>query len=194
MLKIAAPIIVPSLTKIMNSLLQSGVFPKRWKTAKVAPLHKSGDRSDVNNYRPISVLPVLSKLMERNVHNTMYDYLCDNNLYSNQSGFRKYHSTETALIKLNDQMLLNLDNNRVTGVVLIDYCKAFDMVDHSILLSKLKVYGLCDNTTKWFNSYLSDRQQFVCIAGKNSACANVPHGVPQGSILGPLFSVYNLHK
>ena len=178
MLKIAAPIIAPSLCKLMNCSIRAGVFPQRWKTAKVRPLFKSGDRSDVNNYRPISVLPVISKLLERHVHSAFYAYLRDNNLlYVGQSGFREYHSAETSLISLMDKLLFNLDNNRVTGMVLIDYCKAFDMVDHPILLEK------------WFRSYLSERQQMVLVDGHASDCAIVPHGIPQGSILGPLLFV-----
>jgi len=97
----------------------------------------------VNNYRPISVLPVLSKVIERHVHDTLNSYLCDDNLlYPKQSGFRKRHSTETALIEIIDELLLDLDNDRVSSMILIDYGKAFDMVDHSILLQKLQVYVL----------------------------------------------------
>ena len=112
MLKIAAPIIVPSVTKLINYSINSAVFPRTWKTAKVTPLFKRGDPSDVNNYCPISVLPVLSKIVERHVHNNLYAYLSENKLlFSNQSSFHKCHSTETALLKLADQLLFNLDNN-----------------------------------------------------------------------------------
>ena len=159
-LKIAAPVIAPFIAKLMNRSIESCVFPIRWKTAKVTPLFKSGDRDDLNNYRPISVLPILSKLLERHVHTNLYAYLSDNNLlYACQSGFRRHHGTDTALIKLVDELLLNLDKNRVSGLVLIDYCKAFDMVDHQILMSKLNAYGMCKNSARWFRSYLSGRQQ-----------------------------------
>ena len=115
MLKIAAPIIAPSLCKLMNCSIRAGVFPQRWKTAKVRPLFKSGDRSDVNNYRPISVLPVISKLLERHVHSAFYAYLRDNNLlYVGQSGFREYHSAETSLISLMDKLLFNLNHFSVS--------------------------------------------------------------------------------
>ena len=167
MLKIASPIIAPSVAKLMNISLKSGIFPKRWKTAKVTPLFKSGEHDDVNNYRPISVLPVLSKILERHDHIHLYDYLKDNNmLYARQSGFRKYHSTETALIRIVDQLLFNLDNNRVSGLVLVDYSKAFDMVDHEMLMTKLTLYGVSDASLRWFQSYLKDRQQFVSIGGR----------------------------
>ena len=189
-LKIASPEIAPSLTKLMNFSFSSSVFPKRWKIAKVAPLFKSGDREDLNNYRPISVLPILSKTLERHVHIHLYEYLLHNNLlYARQSGFRKNHGTETALIKIVDDLLFNLDKNRLSGMVFIDYRKAFDMVDHTILISKLRAYGLEDRTADWFSSYLDGRQQFVSHSDANSEVAAIPHGVPQGSILGPLLFV-----
>ena len=140
MLKLAAPIIAPSIAKLINHSFNTASFPRRWKTAKVSPLFKGGDSEDLNNYRRISVLSVLSKAIERHVHDSLSRYLCENNLiYSKQSGFRKLHSTETALIRNIDELLFNLDNNRVSGMILIDYCKAFDMVDHVILLDKLHV-------------------------------------------------------
>ena len=114
--------------------------------------------------------------------------LCDL-LYRKESGFDRYHSAETSLISLVDHMLLNQDKNRVTGLVFIDYCKAFVMADDQLLLSKIKFYGLCDRSSKWLDSYLSDRQQLVSLAGNNSDYANVPYGVLQGSILGPLLFV-----
>ena len=115
----------------------------RWNTAKVTPTFKSRDPTDVTNYRPISVLPILSKIAERHVHNALYSFLCENDLiYIRQSCFRSKHSTETALIKTVDHLLFNLDKDRVSGMVLVDYRKAFDMIDHSLLLKKLEVYGL----------------------------------------------------
>ena len=192
MLKIAAPVIVPSLAKLMNISISSTVFPQRWKTAKVTPIYKSGDRTDRSNYRPISVLPALSKILERHVHVNLYNYFIQNKLlYSQQSGFRKYHNTETALIRIVDQLLRNLDENHVSGLLLIDYRKAFDMVDHEILMLKLGAYGLSASASRWFASYLEGRRQGVLIDGKVSNWLEVLHGVPQGSILGPLlFIIY----
>ena len=144
----------------------------------------------MNNYRPISVLPVLSKVIERHVHDTLYSYQSDNTLiYAKQSGFRKRHSTETALIEIIYELLFNLDNDRVSGMILIDYCKAFDMVDHSILLQKLQVYGLDCKSLAWFQSYLDNRRQLVSLGNKESPTVCVRHGVPQGSILGPLLFI-----
>ena len=110
-------------------------------------------------------------------------------MYAHQSGFRRYHGTETALIRIIDQMLFDLDKNRVSGLVFIDHRKAFDMVDHEILMANLKAYGMSDGSVTWFQSYLCDRQQFVSIGGHDSTRVNVFHGVPQGSILGPLFFI-----
>ena len=133
---------------------------------------------------------MLSKVIERHVHDSLSRYLCENNLiYSKQSGFRKLHSTETALIRIIDELLFNLDNNCVSGMILINYCKAFDMVDHVILLDKLHAYGLDNTSLSWFQSYLSDRRQFVSMSEKESTTSIIPHGVPQGSNLGPLLFI-----
>jgi len=110
-------------------------------------------------------------------------------IYPRQSGFRKRHSTETALIRIIDELLFNLDDNKVCGFVLVDYCKAFDMVDHAILLDKLNAYGVDGSSLAWFKSYLSDRRQLVSQAGTMSDMTTVRHGVPQGSILGPLLFI-----
>ena len=190
MLKSAAPIIAPSIAKSINYSFSKSVFPQRWKNAKVFPLFKGGDSENVNSYRPISVLPVLSKVIERHVHNTLYSYMCDNNLiYPKQSRFRKRHCTETALIGINDELLFNLDKDRVSGMILLDYCKAFDMVDHSILLQKLQVYGLDSESLASFGSYLDERHQLVSMGDKEYPTACVRHGVSQGSILGPLLVI-----
>lgn len=162
---------------------------KTWST-RVTPLFKSGDADESSNYRPISVLPVLSKVVERHIHDSLYQYLSESNLiYKHQSGFRKKHSTETALIHIIDELLFNLDDDRVNGLILVDYRKAFDMVDHTILMEKLKAYGVVGNSLSWFHSYLQDRHQLVTVAGTESDYALIKHGVPQGSILGPLLFI-----
>ena len=162
----------------------------RWNTAKVTPTFKSRDPTDVTNYRPISVLPILSNIAERHVHNALYSFLCENDLiYIRQSGFRSKHSTETALIKIIDDLLFNLDNDRVSGMVLVDYRKAFDMIDHTLLLKKLEVYGLSRDSLQWFTSYLKDKRQFVKLGDKQSSVAIVRHGILQGSILSPLLFI-----
>ena len=162
--KLAAPFIAPSITKLINLSFSLNVFPSCWKTVKVTPIFKSADPIDVIN-RPISVLPILCEIAERHVHNALYSFLCENDLiYIRQSGFRSKHSTETALIKIIDDLLFNLDNDRVSGMVLVDYRKAFDMIDHTLLLKKLEVYGLNRDSLQWFISYLKEIKDAIWLS------------------------------
>ncbi len=189
-LKLARPAIVDSLTYIINMSLQTGVFPHEWKIAKVVPLHKGGSLNDANNYRPISILACASKILERAVHNHMYSFLVENNLLNpNQSGFRPHHSTETCLTDMIDNWLCNMNEGKMTGVAFIDLRKAFDTVNHSILLKKLHDLGANAVTLKWFKSYLMDRVQRVSFKKSLSDALDVNTGVPQGSILGPLLFI-----
>ena len=192
LLKEATPVIAPSLTNIINLSLSTGVFPDKWKYAKVFPIFKEGERSDPNNYRPISVLPVVSKLIERIVFRQLYSYFNQNNLLNeSQSGFRPLHSTETALLEITDDWLSNIDDDRLNGVIFLDLKKAFDTMDHQILFDKLVSYGIAPSALQWFKSYLSNRKQKTIIDGFLSDFSGITHGIPQGSILGPLlFIIY----
>ena len=169
-----------------------GVVPRAWKRARVVPIFKSGDISSLNNYRPISILPIVSKIVERTVHKQLSEFLDINNiLHPNQSGFRPMHSTNTVLMKLVSQWSLNIENKQLTGVAFVDLRKAFDTVDHELLISKLISIGCSEESVKWFKSYLSDREQITNFKGKTSHSLIIKMGVPQGSILGPLlFSIY----
>ena len=140
-LKVAASSISSSLAHLIKHCIENGEFPSKWKSAKVIPIYKGyGSSEDMNNYRPISVLPLISKLMEEHVHHVVYNYLTENNfLYHLQSGFRKWHSTETALIRVIDQLLMDLDRNNISGLIFTVYKKTFDLIDHNILISKLEV-------------------------------------------------------
>ena len=168
-------------------------FQAAWNVAKVI-FEGNGSKNDKNNYRPISVLPILCKILENHLCEYLCNLLQENNLLHDlQSGFRKSHSTETALIRLVDQLLLNLDNDKITGLVFIDYNsrEAFDLIDHQLLLSKLKVLGVNETFLPLFRDYLSGRSQYVTIDGCHSTKRSVTLGVPQGSILGPiLFLVF----
>ena len=192
LLKAAGPSIYPVLLHICNISIQMRTFPTSWKIGCITPLHKSGDTINPDNFRPISVLPCLGKMLERLVHNQVYGYLTSHNLLSpRQSGFRKGYSTGTCLIDFLHDIYSNIDEGHASGVLFLDLKKAFDVVDHQILLEKLKYLGFRESAVNWFGSYLKDRQQVTKLGGKLSNKNTVTHGVPQGSILGPLlFSLY----
>lgn len=167
--------------------ITTSTFPKKWKEAKVKPLHKGGSVKDLNNFRPISILPVLSKLFEKHAHDSLMKFLNEHKLlYITQSGFRPDHSCETALIHMIDKWLKALDTGCLIGVILVDFCKAFDLVDHEILINKMSLYKISQGTLQWFSSYLSNRKQRVSFKNTISDEEIVKFGVPQGSILGPL--------
>jgi hypothetical protein len=146
----------------LNFSIEVNNFENDWKRAKVSPIFKSGDKHMVNNYRPVSVLPIIGIIIEKHVFNSFYEYLSENHLItSSQSGFRPKHSCETALNWLVDRWLKNIDKGKLTGVLFIDLSKAFDTVNHNVLTHKLKSFGICENTISWFKSYLCSREQSV---------------------------------
>ena len=181
-----------TLAKIINSSFSEGVFPTQHKTARVAPVHKGGTKTDVTNYRPISLLTSFSKIYEKLMHNRIMDFLESNNsLFDMQYGFRPGRSCEHALLKAQSILLNSLSKRQISLLLLIDFSKAFDMVEHSILLKKLEHYGIRGTALNWMISYLENRLQFVTIDGKDSTTKHMKFGVPQGSILGPLlFIIY----
>ncbi len=187
--EIAVPI-----SHILNQSLRMSKFPDSWKNAKVTPLFKDGDCSKPENYRPISVLPVLGKILERIVHNQLYAFLSDHNLlHQAQSGFRKSHSTITCALKVVDDIFASFDKGLHVGMIFLDLKKAFDTVDHAILCQKLVKYGMTHGVVKWFHSYLHDRTQCTVFEGHISSPRKVTCGVPQGSILGPLLFILYLN-
>ena len=187
LLKIAPNILTPSITYIINKSIESGIFPDTWKNAKVNPIFKNGEKDNVNNYRPISILPTLSKIIEKWIQIKLMNYLDKYTLlHKNQSGFRKNHSTESALILMTDTWLKAINEGKLVGCAMIDFRKAFDLVDHQLLLNKLHIYKFSDMSLSWFKSYLDNRTQQVVVNNSSSVSGNVMCGVPQGSILGPL--------
>ena len=187
LLKLAAPFISDSLMYICNQSILNSTFPDKWKEGKVRPLYKNGPKDDTNNYRPISILPVISKMLEKHVHDSLMTYLTSHKLlHSTQSGFRPNHSCETALLQMVNKFLEAINSSQIIGMVMVDFRKAFDLVDHTLLLKKLRHYKLSDKTINWFSSYLLGRKQKVVINNIESRMENVLCGVPQGSILGPL--------
>ena len=184
-LKDGADVIKGAVTHIINLSLETGIVPNGLKSAIVKPLYKKSSRLDVGNYRPVSILPTISKILERAVYVQMEKHLKDNNiLYEFQSGFRTSYSTDTCLINLQDGIRKEISQGKYVGMVLIDLQKAFDTVDHDILLEKLNAMGF--NHNKWFESYLKGRKQMVVANDVSSETGTVTCGVPQGSILGPL--------
>lgn len=162
----------------------TGTFPKQWKKAIVVPILKSGDANQPQNHRPISLLPILSKILEKVIANQLTNYLEENHLLSNtQHGFRARLSTETALTKLSNVLYDNIDNRKISLIILCDLSKAFDSVNHVSLMSKLSKMNI-DNF--WFESYLHNRTQRVRMGKALSEIFEIPYGVPQGSVLGPI--------
>ena len=180
------------ITHLVNLSINQGKFPSEFKRARVVPLHKKHSKTDAGNYRPVSILTTMSKVFERLVFEQVEDYLSSKKLiYEHQSGFRSAHSTETCLIDLFDCVKKNFSDGNLVGMVLLDLQKAFDTVNHFILLAKLKCLGFNETTVKWFSSYLTQRSQVCDVDGARSEPLEIECGVPQGSILGPLlFLIY----
>ena len=183
--------IAKPLTIIINQSLKTGVFPDALKIAKVKPLYKKGDNFCLNNYRPISLLPTISKNFERVMFTQLYSYLNANNLLSEQQyGFRSQHSTELACVKLVDYITTEMDNIKkikTPTAIFLDLSKAFDTLNFNILLNKLQYYGIDGISLSLIRSYLTDRFQYVQFENSESDLLEIKTGIPQGSILGPLF-------
>ena len=186
-LKLIANEVSPSLTLIINQSLSTGIFPDSLKTAKVIPIHKKDEKTIMSNYRPISILPVLSKIIESVMHSQLMHYFSENKLFSTQQyGFRPNRSTELAALELMDRNIDNMNKSRCPINIYVDLSKAFDSLDHNILLSKLKFYGLDDKAINLLRSYLSNRDQFVQLGNIKSNHHLISRGIPQGSVIGPL--------
>ena len=190
LLKIAKFQLTPVITHLVNLSIKNRRFPRLWKVSKVVPLHKKEEKIYPKNYRPVSLLPVLSKVLERAIFQQFSCYLEENHLlHPSHHGFRAGRSTATALIEMYDQWIEAFERNEVTAVVMLDLSAAFDVVDHDILIQKMELYGFEDCAITWLSSYLSDRKQRVYVEGSLSEPLQLEAGVPQGSILGPLLYI-----
>ena len=192
MLKICAIEISAPLAMIFRKCCDSGTFPRIWKFANVQPVHKKNSRQAKDNYRPISLLPICSKIFEKVIFDSLYLFLVENNLISrNQSGFRPGDSTITQLLAITDEIFRSFETLDETRAVFLDISKAFDKVWHEGLIFKLKQNGIQGDLLRLFQNFLSDRSQRVVLNGKESAWEMIYSGVPQGSVLGPLlFLIY----
>lgn len=185
-------IISPLISAFINKDLKNGHFPDILKRAKVSPIFKKGKKNEMGNYRPISVLCVFSKIFEMVIKNRLLKFLEENSIIGiNQNGFLTKKSTQTAIATLMEFIYKNIEEDKTILAIFLDLCKAFDVVDHGILLQKLKIIGIEGNCLSLFKNYLKNRVQYTSICGYNSVARNVQSGVPQGSVLGPiLFLVY----
>ena len=179
--------ISPGIASIINKCIDQCVYPDELKDARVIPIHKGGERNDPNNYRPISILPTISKIFERHISTQLQSYFdAYNILHQTQSGFRQNHSCQTALTHMIDSWLNDIDAGKYVGAIFLDLRKAFDLVDHTILLHKLELYHFSKRSVMFFKSYLTKRSQTIKVNNMQSELLQVKSVVPQGSILGPL--------
>ena len=187
MLMVIPDLIIVPLAYIINMSFLTGEYPDLLKQVKVIPIHKGGSSQDINNYRPISLLSIFDKIIEKLIHKRLYTFLEDHNiLYENQFGFQKNNSTVYALMQITERIKTTIGSGKFGCSIFVDLKKAFDTVNHEILLNKLEHYGIRDTELNWFRTYLTDRKQFVSFNEQSSELLENNFGVPQGSVLGPL--------
>ena len=194
LLRLLGETVAPPLTSLITSSFKTGVVPLQWKTAKLTTIHKKDDATNRGNYRLLSILSVPSKISESCVNDVIVDHVLNSNrlVTDNQWAYRKGYSTELLLVHLTETWRHSIDSGYVVGVAFIDFKKAFDCVDHDILLNKLRCqFGMRGCLLNWLTSYLTSRLQYTVLNGQRSSLCSMSSGVPQGSVLGPtLFTLY----
>ena len=182
------------ISELVNQAYYEGKYPNSLKLAKVIPIFKSGSKKLPGNYRPISILSNLNKIIEKVIYNRLYSFFTKNNVLNNsQFGFRANHSTVMALSEFVEGVLNRFDKGEAVCAILLDLSKAFDSVDRKILLNKLECYGIRGKMQLLIKSYLTERKQFVKFCGYESTCEKIHVGVPQGSVLGPLLFLIHIN-
>ena len=187
LIKCVSDALTTPLTKLINESFESGFYPNMLKYAKVVPIHKAKSTEELTNYRPVSLLPIFNKILEKLMHTRLISFLEKHNIiFEHPFGFQKKKSTSLAILDLYNQLVRAIEHKHFSCCIFLDLAKAFDTVDNSILLDKLEYYGIRGTALNWFKSYLTDRAQKVSINGQLSNSNKIKSGVPQGSVLGPL--------
>ena len=187
LIKLVQNHIAKPLTTLINLSFSTGYYPKALKYAKVIPIFKAKAKNEVSNYRPISLLPLFNKIFEKLMYSRLIGFLNKNKvLYTHQFGFQKNKSTSLAILDVCIKLVESIEKGEFSRCIFLDFAKAFDTVNHNILINKLEHYGIRGIPLDWFHSYLNERSQCVLVAGELSVDRTIKHGVPQGSVLGPL--------
>ena len=188
--KDAFRVLISQLVYLFNLSFATGIFPDRWKRATIVPLYKGGDKTEVSNYRPVSLLPLPWKIIEKIAHPKMTAFFNAHGIISDkQGGFRRGFSTASTIVDITNNLYSNMNNGLTSLAVFVDLRKAFDTVDHGILVKKLSCYGISNVNLSWCKNYLSNCEQQTLVNGILSSSNEITCGVPQGSVLGPLFFI-----